>query len=94
MGTPTKGWIINLDRDDSTSEVVSDQQPLFVMQDGAPCYEVWKWHATLGRWFVMSYRPNPSLAASGVIYYTPEEVPNGLRKRMRDLEQQHAGEKR
>lgn len=81
-----RGWIINLDRTDATVEVLSAQKPVFIMNDGTPCFEVWKWHSTLQQWFAMSYLASPAMVEKGVIYYTPEDVPHKLRAIMQRLE--------
>lgn len=81
-----KGWILNLHDGDSCREIESTAEPVLTLDDGAVVFEVWHWDQLLRRWFAMSTAQDDRLAASGVVYYHPREVPDGLRARVRLLE--------
>ncbi len=81
-----RGWVLNLDSDDASREIESDQQPAIVLSDGEIVFEVWKYYPKLGLWFVMSTRPNTDMEAQGVVYYHPSEVPDRLRARVQLIE--------
>ncbi len=80
-----RGWVVNLDTEDTHEEERVQRPVLLFPSDGAACFEVWKYHHLLRRWFVMSYQRIPALEAQGVIFYTPEDVPSRLREMMVNL---------
>lgn len=87
MAALRKGWIVNISRDDGTHEVERDQEPVITFDDGEFAFEVWFWHPRLARYFVLTKGPqDPSLIAQGVIYFTPNEIPDVLRARVSLLE--------
>ena len=79
------GWVINLERAEETRQERRAQPPVFFFDDGEAVFEVWFWHKHLCCWFVMSTVSNPQLAAQGVVYFHPNEVPAALRERVRAL---------
>jgi hypothetical protein len=85
-----RGWILNLSRDDQTREEERYQRALFDL-DGEPVFEVWLWYSDLERWFVLSWERDPKLEAQGVIYYNPNEIPDGLRSRVRGMRKMRKG---
>lgn len=77
----TRGWIVNLSRDDCTREVEREHEPVCDTDDG-PVFEVWFWHERTRRWFVLSRGPQDARAlARGVVYIHPDDVPDALRAR-------------
>ena len=83
------GWIVNVSRADETRLVSREQREVFDL-DGEPVFEVWFWHHLTRRWWVMSHAPDPRLAAQGVVYFAPEDVPARLRERLAAYEVAHA----
>lgn len=79
------GWIINLWSAADTRTEERHQPPIFLYDDGQPCFEIWCWHAELARWFCMSLVADPRLEAQGVIYIHPDETPDQLRARFERL---------
>lgn len=78
-----QGWIVNVSRDDDSTRLEArDQREVFDL-DGEPVFEVWFWHALTRRWWVMSYARDPRLEAQGVVFFSPEDVPERLRERVR-----------
>lgn len=69
------GLIVNMEEldlpEDSpvrTRDEERDQEPVFVLGDGYPVWEVWL--ARMGRWWCYSHAPNPELEAQGAIYFS------------------------
>lgn len=87
----TRGWIVNLSRDDCTREVERDHEPVCVTDDGEPVFEVWYWHAASRRYFVLSRGPHDArMIARGVIYFQPDDVPASLRTRFALMQRKRA----
>jgi len=70
------GLILNVEDDrlapDSpmrTREEDRQQPPVFLLEDGYPVFEVWYWHADLGRWFVMTRTYRPELVEHGAVLF-------------------------
>jgi hypothetical protein len=82
-----KGWVINISSPRETCEVDRAQLPIWFDSDGDPVFEVWFWHRPLQLWFVMAALPG---TVQGVVYFSPSELPDQLRERVRVLEEAHA----
>jgi hypothetical protein len=83
----TRGWIVNLSRDDCTREVERDHEPVCVTDAGEPVFEVWYWHAGTRRYFVLTRGPHDAfMIASGVIYFHPDDAPEVLRTRLEGVQ--------
>lgn len=53
-----------------TREEDRNQDPVFLLKDGFPVFEVWRYHEELARWFVMAKAYDPAMVAAGVVYYS------------------------
>ena len=83
-----RGWIINLHSEDpsATREEDHDQEPvIYLPETGEPVFEVWFWHSTIERWFVMSMNVDAEMMRQGVVYFHPDEIPDSLRAKMAGL---------
>lgn len=72
-----QGWIFNTSNDAHDRLVARDvtrYPPAFRLDDGTPVFEVWFWHARVGRWFVMSNYSEPQMIEQGVIYFKPGDA--------------------
>lgn len=83
-----RGLVINPHCPDWPMDVERNQLPIFYLSTGEPVFEVWFWHATLKRWFVMSTTRDLNMESQGVVYFHPRESPDGLRERVHALEEQ------
>ena len=79
-----EGLIVNVEDSRQDRFEYRDQQECFTV-DGTPVWEVWFWHKTLRRWFVMTCKPDPRLMSQGVVCFTPGEVPDTLRARLQTM---------
>lgn len=76
-----EGLILNTsskDHDQWVTRDVGAYPPAFRLDDGTPIFEVWFWHDTLRRWFVMSNYSDPRMTAQGVVYFRPGQHKQAL----------------
>jgi len=78
------GLIINVSNSAYDMWVERDQPPAFVLEDGIPVFEVWFYHKTLHRWFVMSYIFDQRMIDQGVVYFRPGEI-DSLKRQVYEL---------
>lgn len=78
------GLIINVSKPNHDTWVERNQPPALVLEDGTPIFEVWFYHWTLHRWFVMSYIFDQSMIDQGVVYFRPGNIP-ALKQAMYEL---------
>ena len=76
------GLILNASDPERTKDDLRYQNPVFVLDDGYPVFEVWFYHWELQRWFVMSHVTDPALAAAGVVFFATLDQ---LRQQIRQL---------
>ena len=70
-----RGLIVNVADEKHDKWVDSPLQPCFYLPDGTPVFEVWFWHRTQGRWFVMTTADPAGWAAQGVVAFLPGTKP-------------------